>query len=102
MYDFSFFRANLDAIAERLAARGFVLDTAQFRQLDVERRQAITESEQLKERKNARSNEIGKLKREGVDTPAVQQQVRAMGERIAELGQKAKTLGLQFHPMRAG
>src|SRR5258706_7941412 len=102
MYDFGYFRANLDMIAERLAARGFVLDTAEFRQLDVERRQAITESEQLKERKNARSNEIGKLKREGVDTSEVQQQVRAMGERIAELGEKVKTLDEKFHLMLAG
>jgi seryl-tRNA synthetase len=102
MYDFGFFRANLDSIAARLAARGFVLDTAEYRQIDVERRQAITEAEQLKEQKNARSNEIGKLKREGADTSEVQQQVRAMGERIAELGEKVKVLDEKFRGMLAG
>jgi seryl-tRNA synthetase len=102
MYDFGFFRANLDSIAERLAARGFVLDSAEYRQLDVERRQAITEAEQLQEQKNARSTEIGKLKREGVDTSEVQRQVRAMGERIAELGEKVKALDEKFRGMLAG
>jgi seryl-tRNA synthetase len=102
MYDFGFFRANLDSIAGRLATRGLTLDTAEFRQLDVERRQAITESEQLKEQKNARSTEIGKLKREGVDTSEVQRQVREMGERIAELGEKVKSLDEKFRGMLAG
>jgi seryl-tRNA synthetase len=101
MYDFGFFRANLDSIADRLAARGLKLDTAQFRQVDVERRHAITESEQLLEQKNARSSEIGKLKREGVDTSEVQRQVRAMGERIAELGEKVKALDEKFRGMLA-
>jgi seryl-tRNA synthetase len=101
MYDFGFFRANLDSIAERLAARGFTLDK-EFRQLDIERRQAITESEQLKEKKNARSNEIGKLRREGVDTSELQQQIRSMGERIAALGQQVDQLDEKFRGMLAG
>ncbi len=35
MHDLSFFRANLDAIAARLAGRGFTLDVEQFRALDM-------------------------------------------------------------------
>jgi seryl-tRNA synthetase len=101
MYDFGFFRANLDSIADRLAARGFTLDP-EFRQLDVERRQAITESEQLKEKKNARSNEIGKLRRESVDTSELQQQLRSMGERIAALDQQVGQLDEKFRGMLAG
>jgi seryl-tRNA synthetase len=101
MYDFGFFRANLDSIAERLATRGFTLDP-EFRQLDVERRQAITEAEQLKEQKNARSNEIGKLRREGVDTSELQQQIRSMGERIAALDQQVDQLDEKFRGMLAG
>ena len=76
MYDLSFFRANLDAIAARLATRGLVLDLAQFRDLDSRRRAALTESEQLKAQRNSASQEVGKLKKQGVDTSAQQQQVR--------------------------
>ena len=54
MYDLSFFRNNLDAIATRLADRGFTLDVEAFRKLDAERRAALTESEQLKAQRKSR------------------------------------------------
>jgi seryl-tRNA synthetase len=101
MYDFGFFRANLDSIAERLAARGFTLDP-EFRRIDAARRKAITESEQLQAQKNSRSEEIGKLKRAGVDTAEMQQQIRAMGDRIAELRKEVEELEEQFRGMLAG
>ena len=65
MHDLSFFRANLDAIAQRLATRGYQLDVEQFRALDTERRAALTEAEQLKAQKNAMSAEVGKLRSRG-------------------------------------
>ncbi len=87
MYDLSFFRSNLDAIAKRLGDRGFVLDVESFRKLDSERRAAVTESEQLKAQRNAESQEIAKLRKAGTDTSAQQQAVREMGDRIAALDQ---------------
>ncbi|HEX6546503.1 MAG TPA: serine--tRNA ligase, partial [Bryobacteraceae bacterium] len=48
MHDLNFFRNNLEAIREKLAARGFDLDIASFQELDLARRTALTESEQLK------------------------------------------------------
>ncbi|MBV9406357.1 MAG: serine--tRNA ligase, partial [Acidobacteriaceae bacterium] len=85
MYDLSFFRNHLEQIRERLATRGFTLDTDAFQQLDSERRRYVTESEQLKAERNQATAEIGKLRREGIDTSERQQQVRAIGERIAQL-----------------
>ena len=76
MYDLSFFRNNLDAIATRLADRGFKLDVEAFRALDIERRAALTESETLKAQRNADSQEIGKLKKAGQDTSERQQKRR--------------------------
>ena len=102
MHDLSQFRANLDTIAERLGTRGFALDVAQFRALDSERRGAVTESEQLKAKKNSESAEIGKLLKQGGDASERQQQVRAMGERIAALDEKVKTLDESFRTMLAG
>ena len=43
MLDLSWFRANLDAAADRLATRGFELDREEFRELDRQRRAAVTE-----------------------------------------------------------
>jgi seryl-tRNA synthetase len=102
MYDLSFFRNNLDAIAKRLADRGFVLDVAAFSKLDAERRAALSESEQLNARRNAESQEIGKLKKAGQDTAALQQQVRDLADRKAELDQRAEALDQEFRQMMAG
>jgi seryl-tRNA synthetase len=102
MYDLSFFRANIDAIAKRLADRGFTLDVEAFRKLDSERRTALSESEQLKAQKNAESQEIGKLKRAGQDASERQQKVREMDERMTSLAQKAEALDNEFRQMMAG
>ncbi len=102
MHDLSFFRGNLDSVAQRLATRGFALDVAQFRELDAERRAAVTEAEQLKAQRNAESAEIAKLRKQNVDTGERQQNVRAMGERIAALDEKVKTLDDSFRDLLAG
>ena len=83
MHDLNFFRNNLESIRERLGKRGFELDITAFQELDRKRRQAVTESEQLKAERNAASVEISKLRKSGVDTSERQQQVRAMGEKIS-------------------
>ena len=70
MHDLSFFRTNLDSIAQRLATRGYQLDVEQFRALDAERRAALTEAEQLKAQNNAKSAQIPKLREEGKDISA--------------------------------
>ena len=101
MYDLPFFRSNLEAIAQRLAGRGYTLDVDTFRTLDSERRAAVTESEQLKAQRNASSQEIAKLKREGVDTAEAQQRVRDMAERMAGLDERVKELDEKFRLMLA-
>jgi len=102
MHDLSFFRTNLDSIAQRLSTRGFQLDVEQFRALDTERRAALTESEQLKAERNAESVKISQLRKQGVDTTEQQQRVRATGDRIAELDEKAKALDESFRTLLAG
>ena len=102
MHDLSHFRNNLDAIAQRLATRGFQLDVAQFRELDSQRRAAVTESEQLKAGQNRASAEIGKLRSQGVDTTELQQKSRALGDRMAALDERVKTLDESFRSLLAG
>jgi len=102
VYDLSYFRNNLDTIARRLADRGFQVDVEAFRKLDAERRGALAESEKLKAQRNAESQEIGKLKKSGADTAALQQQVREMGELVTKLDGRATELDEQFSLMMAG
>jgi seryl-tRNA synthetase len=102
MHDLSHFRNNLDAIADKLATRGFQLDVAQFRELDTERRAVVTESEQLKAQRNSESAAIGKLKSQGVDTTELQQKTRSLDDRMAALDAKVKRLDESLRSLLAG
>jgi seryl-tRNA synthetase len=102
MHDLSYFRANFDQIAQRLSTRGAVAGLETFRELDLKRRAALTETEALKSRVNTDSMEIGKLKREGADTSERQENVRAMKAQIAALDEQVKVLEEQFRDLLAG
>ncbi len=102
MHDLAWFRSNVDAAADRLATRGFELDREGFRELDRQRRAAVTETEQLKAQRNAESAEIAKLRREGVDTAEQQQKVREIGDRIGSLDEKVRELDESFQGLLAG
>ena len=102
MHDLAYFRNNFDKIAERLAARGGALNLDGFRELDRRRRAAISEAEQLKAKKNAASQEVGRLKREGVDTTERQKEIRAIDEQIAARDQEKDAVDAEFHTLLAG
>ena len=101
MHDLNFFRNNLELMRERLATRGYALDTAAFHELDRRRRQCVTESEQLRAQRNQATAEIGKLRKEGIDTTERQQAVRAMGDRMAELDREVGKLEAEFRDFLA-
>ena len=102
MHDLSFFRSNLERMAERLATRGFTLEVDRFRELDGRRRAAVTEAEQLKALRNSESAEISTQRKLGLDTSARQQKMRQIGERIAELDAQVQELDEEFREMLAG
>jgi seryl-tRNA synthetase len=102
MHDLSIFRKDLDGVAKKLADRGFTLDVEAFRELDVERRAAVTQSEQLKAQNKAETQEIGKLKRAGEDTSARQLAVRELDGKIGAFDEQAKSLDEKFRELLAG
>jgi seryl-tRNA synthetase len=102
MHDLSYFRTNLDAIAARLADRGFTLDVESFRKLDAARRTALTQSEQLRAKSKSESQEIGKLKKAGEDTTARQAAIRQLDGQIASYDEEAKSADEKFRDLLAG
>jgi seryl-tRNA synthetase len=80
MLDMGFVRGNLELVEENLRARG--ADPAallgDFRSLDKRRREAITQAESLKARRNALSQQVGTLKKAGQDSTALSDEVRAL------------------------
>jgi seryl-tRNA synthetase len=102
MHDLSYFRSNLETVAQRLADRGFTLDVEVFRTADSKRRAALTEIEALKAQRNAESQQIGKKKKAGEDTEALQAAVRGIGEQITSLDEQVKAIDEEFKLTLAG
>jgi seryl-tRNA synthetase len=102
MHDLAHFRSNFEHIAARLATRSNPPNLDGFRELDVRRRAAITQAEQLQARANAQGAEIGKLKKAGGDTSSLQEQVRVMKVEIAALKEQAKSADAEFQELLAG
>jgi len=83
-------RENPGEVAEGLARKG--VDPAEVEAIlleDRRHRELLREAEALKAERNARSKEIGRLKKAGGDTAEVQAEVRALGDRIAALDREA-------------
>ena len=104
MLDLNFVRDNLSFVEETLQQRG--LDPADvlkdFRELDTERRQAITEAERLKARRNRASEEIAKLKKSGEDATALIAETKEFREKIQEKEKAAAEYETRLHQMLAG
>jgi seryl-tRNA synthetase len=87
MLDLAFVRSNLELVEAKLRDRG--QDPAEllgdFRALDQNRRERITEAEQLKAQRNKLSEEVAQLKKSGQDASAVMEQTRALKSRTEEL-----------------
>jgi len=94
MLDIQLLRNNLDAVAERLAARGFTLDSAAFQTLENERKTLQTRTQELQAARNSLSKQIGMLKGKGEDASSVMAQVAAHKDELeaneARLGELLK------------
>ncbi|MGA7339788.1 MAG: serine--tRNA ligase [Terracidiphilus sp.] len=98
MLDMGFVRGNLELVEEKLRARGAdpAVLLGDFRALDQSRRQAITQAEQLKAKRNELSQQVGALKKAGQDASAVVEETRALKDRLDELDKSAASLDEQL------
>ena len=96
MLDIQLLRTNIDAVCERLATRGYTLDTATFQKLEGERKTLQTRTQDLQASRNSLSKQIGMLKGKGEDASAVMAEVAAMKSELeaneARLGELLKEL----------
>ncbi len=87
MIDIQLLRSDADAVAKRLAGRGFTLDTKAFLALEARRKSIQTTTEQLQGQRNALSKQVGQAKAKK-DEP----QAAALMAQAAQLGEKLKAL----------
>ncbi len=92
MLELAYVREHLEQVEASLRARGYRMTLDEFRQVDAERRRALTEVERLKAQKNKASEEIGRLKREGRDASAQISQMQRVSEQIGALDAKVTAL----------
>ncbi len=107
MLDPNLLRGQLDVVAQRLATRGFVLDTAAIESLEAQRKAVQVETQELQNTRNTRSKAIGVAKGKGEDTAAlmaevagIADQLKANETRLADIQQQlaAVTLGVPNLP----
>ena len=82
MLDIQVLRNQIDTVADRLASRGMQLDSALFIELEDERKQLQTRTQELQARRNTLSKQIGMLKAKGEDATAVLSEVAQLGEEL--------------------
>ena len=62
MIDIQLLRTDIDALARRLATRGYHLDVAAFKALEDARKSIQTATEQLQSQRNALAKQVGQAK----------------------------------------
>jgi seryl-tRNA synthetase len=104
MLDLNFVRDNLPLVEEKLRQRG--MNPAEvlkdFAEVDTRRRQAITDAETLKAKRNRDSEEISKLKKSGQDATALIAQTKQQREQIQEKEKIAADLETRLRDILTG
>src|SRR6202161_1878970 len=104
MLDLSFVRDNLPFVEEKLRQRGMepAAVLKDFREVDTQRRHAITEAETSKAQRNKASEDNAKLKKNGQDAGAAMAQTKDLREKIQTLEKTAADLDARLRDILAG
>ena len=82
MLDPNLLRTEPDAVAEKLARRGFKLDVDKLRALEERRKVLQVQTENLQAERNSRSKSIGQAKARGEDIEPLRLEVNKLGEQL--------------------
>jgi seryl-tRNA synthetase len=85
MLDIRWIRSNADEVRRLLANRNNDADIGPLLELDEEKRVLLTETEELKARRNEGSRKVGAARAKGEDASAAMEEMRGIGERIREV-----------------
>jgi seryl-tRNA synthetase len=90
MLDPQLLRNNLDAVAARLADRGFTLDREAFLALESERKASQGRAQELQAARNAQAKKIGQAKGKGEDATALMAESAAINAELVTLEARAE------------
>jgi seryl-tRNA synthetase len=92
MLDARYVRENVEAVRNALKKRGYEFPLAEFLAIDEKRMALLKETEELRNRRNVVSEEIGKLKRQKADATAQLEEMKGVSDRLKELDERLKDL----------
>jgi seryl-tRNA synthetase len=85
MLDIQLLRNDLDGVAKRLATRGIQVPVEEFQRLEAARKGAQTRTQDLQNKRNALSRQIGEAKRKGEDASAMMAEAAALPDEVRRL-----------------
>jgi seryl-tRNA synthetase len=85
MLDIQLLRNDLDGVAKRLATRGIQVPVEEFQRLEAARKGAQTRTQDLQNKRNALSRQIGEAKRKGEDASAIMAEAAALPDEVRRL-----------------
>lgn len=92
MHDLKFLRTHRDKVEAGIALKGVTLDLTRFYQIEERRLALLHETEQLKAKGNAASEEIAKLKKAGADASASITEMRELRDKVKDLDTELRQL----------
>ena len=96
MLDMDFIRRNPDIVKQTIINKHEHADVDALLKLDEERRSLMTQSEQLRSRRNEDSKNIPQMKKRGDDTAALMDEMREIGQKIKDFETRLAELGPQI------
>lgn len=97
MLDIKTIRENPDRIKKACADKNDKADIDQIIALNNTWRKLTTETESLRARQNQASQEVGKIKKSGGDASAMLAEMKAVSQKVGELGGQLRELEEQLH-----
>jgi len=92
MLDARFVRENIDLVKKSLQDRNYTLPLDEFLEFEEQRRMLLKESEDLRNKRNVVSDEIGKLRSQKQNASKLIEEMKEVADRIKEFDEKIKIL----------
>ncbi|MBT8420568.1 MAG: serine--tRNA ligase [Gammaproteobacteria bacterium] len=102
MFDPNRIRNQLEATAELLSRRGFMLDVTTLGTLETERKQIQIRTQELQQERNTRSKSIGKAKAAGEDIAPLLAEVGHLGDALKNAEEQLRTCQTKLEDILLG
>jgi len=96
MLDLKYIREHTDRVRQKMAERGQTVDLEGLLRADRERRELIVRGDELKQRRNAASDEITRLKQQRQSVDTLLTEMKQVSERIKQLDEQIRSLDEQL------